>query len=93
MAAGRWVMAGAVVTLCVIVQMLAVPQGRAQDRAVPVVGDLPPPDQTRPVDNPGIYGLGPDLPGSRYAVVSGHLVRLDSASGRILSVLRPVPTR
>lgn len=86
-------MAGAVAVLCLTALLLAAPQPRAEDRAVPVAGDIPPPGQTRPVENPGIYGLGPDLPGSRYAVVSGHLVRLDRSTGRILSILRPIPTR
>ena len=33
----------------------------------------------------------PQLPGSVYAVVSGHLVRIQIGSGKILSILRPLP--
>lgn len=40
------------------------------------------------VTSPGLYGLGPDLPGSRYGVVAGHLIRFDPQTHRTLSVLR-----
>lgn len=59
--------------------------------AVPVVGDTPQPGQIRLIENFGAFGLGPNLPGSRYAVVAKHLVRIDAASGQILSILRPLP--
>ncbi|WP_405404805.1 hypothetical protein [Paracoccus sp. Ld10] len=68
------------------------PQGVAAQQPPPV-GDVPEPDQIRRIANPGIVGLGPDLPGSVYAVVSGYLVRVHIDSGKILSVLRPLPDR
>ncbi|WP_378942622.1 hypothetical protein [Paracoccus sp. R86501] len=57
----------------------------------PVIGEVPGKGQARRISNPGSYGLGGDIAGSVYAIVSGHLVRLDKKSGRIISILRPVP--
>lgn len=57
----------------------------------PVVGEVPRKGQVRRIGNPGSYGLGGNLAGSFYAIVSGHLVRMDSKSGRIISILRPLP--
>ncbi len=67
-----------------------VPQGVTAQQP-PIVGEVPAADQVQPIDNPGAVGLGPDLPGSVYAVVSGHLVRIQIGSGKILSILRPLP--
>lgn len=65
---------------------------RAQGPEIPpIVGETPRPDQIRPIDDPGTVGLGPGYPGSLYAIVAGHLVRIDAASGRIQSILRPLP--
>jgi len=58
-------------------------------RERPVIGDVP--AQVTVIGNPGTYGLGSELRGSSYAVVSGHLVRIDRKTGRILSILRPLP--
>ncbi|QBX35227.1 hypothetical protein E4191_11365 [Paracoccus liaowanqingii] len=67
-------------------------QAKAQEPAVyPVVGETPSPDQIRLIDNPGRVGLGPGHPGSRFAIVAGHLVRIDAVTGRIQSILRPLP--
>lgn len=63
----------------------------AQSSAAPLVGAVPDTDTVRMIDNLGNVGLGPELPGSRYAVVGGYLVRLDTSDGKILSVLRPLP--
>lgn len=64
---------------------------RAQQASeLPVVGAVPAAGQVMLIDDLGSYGLGPNLPGNRYAVVGGHLVRIDIATGKILSVLRPV---
>lgn len=62
-----------------------------QPAGIPVVGDTPPPAQVHLIERLGTFGLGPDLPGSRYAVVGRHLVRIDARSGKILSILRPLP--
>ncbi|MBK4215268.1 hypothetical protein JJJ17_04940 [Paracoccus caeni] len=51
-------------------------------------GDVPPRDSIHLIDRPGKYGLGPELPGSHYAIVSNTLVRVDASSFKILSVLR-----
>lgn len=63
----------------------------AEAPPLPVVGDAPPPEQVQVIRNLGAYGLGPELPGSYYAVVAHHLVRIDRATGRIQSILRPLP--
>jgi hypothetical protein len=55
----------------------------------PVIGGIP--AQVQLIGNPGNYGLGSEVNGSSYAVVSGYLVRIDKTSGRILSILRPLP--
>ncbi|WP_410216486.1 hypothetical protein [Paracoccus sp. (in: a-proteobacteria)] len=57
----------------------------------PVVGEIVSPQDVQPIRNLGSYGLGPHLPGSVYAITAGHLVRIDANSGKILSVLRPLP--
>jgi hypothetical protein len=57
----------------------------------PVIGNVPDPSQVKVIRNPGTYGLGSEISGSNYAVVSGHLVRIDRKSGRILSIMRPLP--
>ncbi|WP_111559074.1 hypothetical protein [Paracoccus sediminilitoris] len=57
----------------------------------PIMGTVPSKGQVQRIRNPGNYGLGNDIAGSIYAIVSGHLVRLDAKTGRIISILRPVP--
>ena len=57
----------------------------------PTMGTVPDKGQVQRIRNPGNYGLGNDIAGSNYAIVSGHLVRLDARSGRIISILRPLP--
>ena len=68
---------------------VAAPIGAAVADSVPVVaGETPPIDAIYFIKEPGRYGLGPDIPGSRYAIVSGTLVRLDGKTNKILSILR-----
>jgi|GEM_PF-1233032 len=57
----------------------------------PVIGDVPDQARVKLIRNPGSFGLGTEINGSSYAVVSGHLVRIDRETGRILSILRPLP--
>lgn len=64
------------------------PPGPAAISATFSAGDVPPRDSIHLIDTPGRYGLGPELPGSYYAIVSDNLVRVDSSSFKILSVLR-----
>ena len=40
------------------------------------------------IEHPGRYGLGTNLPGSRYAIVDGHLVRVDPDTMQLQSILR-----
>ncbi len=58
---------------------------------LPMVGEGVPADQLHHVSMPGRYGLSEPPDGDGYAVVGGHLVRIDAQDGRILSVLRPAP--
>ncbi|MDB6180550.1 hypothetical protein [Paracoccus fistulariae] len=53
-----------------------------------VAGEAPPADAIHFINKPGAYGLGPEIPGSRYAIVAGKLVRLDSKTNKVLSILR-----
>lgn len=40
------------------------------------------------IESPGRYGLGTELRGSRYAIVDGHLVRIDPQTMELQSILR-----
>lgn len=63
--------------------------GAASADSVKVVaGEAPPIDSIYFIDEPGVYGLGPEIPGSRYAIVANVLVRLDSKTNKVLSILR-----
>ncbi len=42
------------------------------------------------IDAPGTYGLSLPPAGHRYAIVSGHIVRIDPRNGKILSILRQI---
>lgn len=54
------------------------------------VGDVIPASELHIVTHPGRYGLGPEQPGSRYAVAYGRLIRVDESSHKVLSVIRMV---
>lgn len=61
----------------------------AQDEAAGFdVGDTLPSDQIHIVTKPGLYGLGPEPPDSKYAVAHGKLIRIDPKTGQVLSILR-----
>lgn len=52
------------------------------------VGDRVAPDDVHPILQPGRYGLGPQLSGSHYGIVSGQLIRFDPATYQVQSILR-----
>jgi hypothetical protein len=54
----------------------------------PKVGDVIAADQIEVIESPGRYGLGREPRNSRYAIVGGSLVRIDTHNGKILSILR-----
>lgn len=54
------------------------------------IGEVAPAGGTHLITRPGRYGLGPEVPGSQYAVVGGMLVRLDPHTLQIQSVIRMV---
>ena len=54
------------------------------------IGETVPADKLHIVTEPGHYGLGPELPGSHYAIVGNMLVRIDAESGAVQSVIRKV---
>ncbi|WP_330448393.1 hypothetical protein FLP41_14820 [Paracoccus marcusii] len=67
-----------------------VPQdGIAQQR--PTVGEVPAPEQVRQIDKPGAVGAWTAAAGQRLCRRIGHLVRIQIGSGKILSILRPLP--
>ncbi|MFD1795426.1 hypothetical protein FQV27_05390 [Paracoccus aurantiacus] len=54
------------------------------------VGEAVEADEIHLISHPGRYGLGPDLSGSRYAIVSGMLVRINPKTLKVQSVIRRV---
>lgn len=64
-----------------------VPPGQAKRNAVRV-GDVVDLRRVHIVTQPGAYGLSVPPSGDRYAIVDGRLVRVDSGTGKILSILR-----
>lgn len=52
------------------------------------VGELLQPQDVHLIERNGFYGLGADLPGTRYAIAGGHLIRVDAESLRVQSILR-----
>lgn len=65
-----------------------VPPGQAKKGLV--VGDIFDLKDIHIVTRPGLYGLGEPPAGNRYAIVDGRLVRVDSGTGRLLSIIRLV---
>ena len=53
-----------------------------------VPGTVLPEESVRFIEKPGRYGLGTEPPGSRYAIVDGHLVRINTDTMELQSVLR-----
>lgn len=60
----------------------------AADTVPPRAGDVLKPDSYHRITNTGVYGLGAQRPGNSYALSSGLLVRIDSETGKVLSILR-----
>lgn len=54
------------------------------------VGDMIALDRVDDIPNPGIYGLSTAPRGDTYGVMDGHLIRFDTRSGHIKSILRLV---
>ena len=52
------------------------------------VGDTLPRDQVHIITEPGVYGLGRNVPGSEYAVANSRLIRVDPKTLKVLSILR-----
>ena len=59
--------------------------------ALPAIGQPADPALLHRVTMPGRYGLSQPPAGQDFAIIAGHLVRVDAVDGRVLSVLRPVP--
>ncbi len=53
-----------------------------------IPGDILQPEQIDFIEYPGRYGLGSELRGSRYAIVDGHLVRINPETMELQSILR-----
>ena len=69
-----------------------VPPGQARKAAGDgfVVGDVLDLGTIHIINQPSLYGLGRPPNGNRYAIVAGSLVRIDSETGRLLSIIRLV---
>lgn len=65
------------------------PPGQARkSRQGGLIGQVIPPSRLHIVTNPGFYGLGNPPAGDSYAIVDGRLVRIDSQTRRVLSIIR-----
>lgn len=64
--------------------------GRDRDHRHIRVGDVLDWDDVHIIRDPGLYGLGNPPYGNRYAIVDGQLVRVESDTGRLLSIIRLV---
>lgn len=64
-----------------------VPPGQARKGLVGSVVDW---SDVHVVRKPGLYGLANAPNGQRYAIVNGKLVRIDSQTAKVLSVIRAV---
>ena len=64
-------------------------RGNGEHRGLSV-GDVLDWDDIHIVNQPGLYGLGNPPDGNRYAIVDGRLVRVESETGRLLSIIRLV---
>jgi hypothetical protein len=52
------------------------------------VGERLSPDELHVLGEPGRYGLGPQIRGSRYGISHGQLIRFDPATFEVQSILR-----
>lgn len=66
-----------------------VPPGQARQGLVGRAVDW---DRVHVVRKPGLYGLADAPDGQRYAIIDGRLVRIDSRTAKVLSVIRAVDT-
>lgn len=87
-----------IITAAIVAALLAigaygVPDSEEVSKSAPerveiAVGDVLSGGDLHIITHPGRYGLGPELPGSRYAVAKGRLIRVDADSNKVLSILR-----
>lgn len=54
------------------------------------IGEVVPAEKLHIISYPGRYGLGPEVPGSLYAVVGDQLIRIDAQSHKVQSIIRQV---
>ncbi|MDO5648234.1 hypothetical protein [Paracoccus sp. (in: a-proteobacteria)] len=84
----------AAIALCVSAGLWSVQADEQTPADVPApryhIGDLVPQGDLRIIRHPGQYGLSVPPAGNSYAIVQGKLVRVDTETGAILSILRPI---
>lgn len=84
-----FIAAAGMIALAIATTMRAEAPGEAPaGRPLPVEVGMEAPGQIHLIERPGLYGLGPEPQGSRYAVVGSSLVRLDSTSTVVRAVIR-----
>lgn len=66
------------------------PAASVPERQEVQVGDRLERGQFHIITHPGRYGLGPNVPGSIYAVANGRLIRMDERTMQVQSILRMV---
>lgn len=64
------------------------PDERREKASAVMPGQMLTRGQVRFMENPGVYGLGSEVRGSRYAIVDGYLIRIDPHSLEVQSVIR-----
>ena len=86
--------AGAAVGIAVLSNQAPQAQGTTQagvarvEPRLMMPGDILPAEDIDFIEHPGRYGLGTELRGSRYAIVDGHLVRINPETMELQSILR-----
>lgn len=83
----------AILALGLALTLSGKPESEESAAAVPkrveiTVGDVLPASDVHIITHPGRYGLGPEVPGSQYAVAHGRLIRIEPGSMKVLSILR-----
>lgn len=54
------------------------------------IGEVVSPERLHIISRPGRYGLGPEIPGSDYAIVGNLLIRVNAETRQVQSIIRRV---
>lgn len=65
-------------------------QAAPADKKAGLIGQIAPAKGLHIVTTPGVYGLGDPPAGNSYAVIDGQLVRINTKTHQIMSIIRSV---